>query len=134
MEPLQCDAAILLSPAQFEAFAMPGLRRLAENVDYPIYHLDGKATMRFMDHLCGLPGLKAIQYNPEPAVGYPYACLDDFQEIRRRGLALHVGCANVKDAVAVTKALGPDGLFIYLPRFDSLSEAEAAQNAIARVC
>ena len=71
MEAVQCDFAVMLSPAQFEEFVMPSLRRLTEYMDFSMYHLDGVCQMRFLDQLRSLPKLTGIQWNPEPQEADP---------------------------------------------------------------
>lgn len=132
MEAVQCDFAVMLSPAMFERFVLPDLRRLTEYLDFSLYHLDGSCQLRFLDLLRTLPRLHGIQWNPEPRAGRPAQWLEAFRDIRRRGFCLHVWVQNAEEAVCLTRALGPDGLLLSLPRFDSEAEAEAAIERIAR--
>lgn len=60
--------------------------------------------------------------------------LEALRDIRRRGWCLHVHCPTVADAMRLAEELGPDGLFLVLPPFDTRPEAEEAIAAIARVC
>jgi hypothetical protein len=133
-EAVQCDFAVMISPGQFDEFVMPDLRRLTEYLDFSLYHLDGTCQLRFLDLLADLPDLHGIQWNPEPDSGPPTEWLDAFRDIRSRGLSLYVNCPSVGEAAAVTRALGPDGLFIVLPRFETAAEAEAAIAAVERAC
>ena len=41
-------------------------------------------------------------------------------------------CRTVQQAVAITASVGPDGLFLTLPTFDTETEAHAAIAAIER--
>ena len=134
MEAAQCDFAVMLSPAQYEEFVMPYLRRLTDYLDYSLYHLDGTCQMRFLDPLRTLPKLNGIQWNPEPPAGPPTRWLDALREIRRRKFILAVPCDTVDLAAEVTKALGPDGLALFLPAFNSRDEAEQAIQRIQGVC
>ncbi len=133
-EAVQCDFAVMLSPAMFERFALPDLRRVTDYMDYSLYHLDGVCQMRFLDLLCTLPKLNGIQWNPEPPAGSPALWLDAFRAIRDRGLALYVTCNTVDEALVITRSLGPDGLMLVLPRFASRHEAEQAIREIERAC
>jgi hypothetical protein len=126
MEAVQCDFAIMLSPRMFEQFALPDLRRLTEYMSYSLYHLDGTPQMRFLDLLRTLPRLNGIQWNPEPPAGSPVGWIEAFREIRKRRFSLHIHCGSVGEAIEITRALGPDGLLLVLPRFDTLREAEQA--------
>jgi hypothetical protein len=133
-EAVQCDFAVLISPEMFQKFVLHDLQRLTEYLDYSLYHLDGTCQLRFPDQLAGLPKLNGIQWNPEPTAGSPVDWIDSFKEIRRRNLSLHVGCRSLDEALLITKELGPDGLMIELPLFDTAAEAESAVQAIAKVC
>lgn len=133
-EAVQCDFGVMLSPEMFEQFAMPGLRRLTEYLDYSLYHLDGVGQMRFLDQLETLPKLNGIQWNPEIFTEAQTKWIEAFREIRRRGFALYTHCNSVEEAVVITKELGPDGLMLVLPRFKSKDEADDAIKKIEAVC
>lgn len=130
VEAVQCDFAVMLSPAMFEQFVMPDLVRVTEHMDYSLYHLDGTVQMRFLDQLATLPKLNGIQWNPEPPANPPTRWLEAFHEIRKRDLILHINCATVDEAVIITREIGPDGLLFKLPPFATRLEAE---NAIASI-
>jgi hypothetical protein len=134
MEAVQCDFAVMLSPAQFERFVLPDLRRMTDYLDFSLYHLDGTCQMRFLDALRSLPKLNGIQWNPEPPADPPTRWIEAFREIRRRGFCLAIGCGSVEEAVVITQALGPDGLALFLPAFPSRAEAEAAIRRIEQAC
>jgi hypothetical protein len=134
---VQCDVAPAISPRLFEEMVLPDLRAFTEHLDRSVYHLDGTAQLRFLDQLACLPRLNGIQWNPEPSARPPGPWLDTFKEIRRRGWCLVFNrwdIGTVANAVLIAKAVGPDGLFIDLPVFDTLDEAYAAIEAIRRVC
>lgn len=130
-EAVQSDFSVMISPAMFERFVLPDLRRMTDAMDYSLYHLDGVCQMRFLDLLRSLPKLSGIQWNPEPPAGRPTKWLDAFKEIRKRGFCLHIWC-TVEEAVQITRELGPDGLLLVLPRFKSRDEAECAIRRIEK--
>jgi len=134
LEAVQCDFAVMLSPRMFETFVLPDLARTVEAFEYSLYHLDGTVQLRFIGLLATIPGLKGIQWNPEPGAGSPVLWLDALRDIRRHGWCLHVHCPSVADGVRLAEELGPDGLLLVLPPFDTRAEAEAAIVAIARAC
>jgi hypothetical protein len=134
MESVQCDFAVLLSPAMFEEFVLPDLARAVEFLDRSLYHLDGTCQMRFLDLIASCRGLSGIQWNPEPAAGSALGWVNGFKEIRRRGLSLDVRCAGAEEAVELTNVLGPDGLLLRLPEFGTVAEAEEAIRKIERAC
>lgn len=134
MDSVQCDFSIMLSPDQYNEFVAPDLEKLTLHFDYSYYHLDGHDNMRFLNTISSLKGLGAIQYTRVAGSDYPGYCLDDYREIRRRGLSLYAHCMNVDEAVETTKTVGPDGLFLALPQFSTVDEAEKAIRAIERAC
>jgi hypothetical protein len=87
--------------------------------------------MRFLDLLRQCPRLNGIQWNPEPTAGSPLQWLDVLREIRRRRFSLYIFC-SVDDAVALVRELGPEGLYLQLPAFNSLADAEAALRKFGR--
>jgi len=132
-EGVQCDFAVNLSPAMYKEFVYPDLRRVTDYFDAALYHLDGTCQMRFLEHLRAMPKLNGIQWNPETTAGSPADWLDALQEIRRQRFSLMIW-TSPEEAVAITRALGPDGLFLQLPTFTSEAAAEAAIRDIEYVC
>ena len=133
MEAVQCDFAVMLSPAMFDEFAMDDLRRVTEYMDYSLYHLDGTCQMRFLDQLASLKKLNGIQWNPEPAAlnrSEPQ-WIEAYRAIRAKGLSLYIFC-TVEQAEEITRQIGPDGLFLELPLFETRDQAEQAMRRIER--
>jgi hypothetical protein len=133
-EAVHCDFGVLLSPGMYEKFALPDLRRRTDYLDYSIYHLDGTCQMRFLKLLKTLPKLKAIQWSPEIKTVHPMTWIKDLKEIRNNKLSLYILCNNVEEAIYLTKELGPDGLMMVLPKFNSVVEAEIAIKKIENAC
>lgn len=139
LEAVQCDAAVLLSRPMFRRFVLPDLERQCAGFQYSLYHLDGTCQMRFLDDLRGVPGLRGIQWNPEPPandIADP-RWIAALREIRARGFLLqfnHWESRTVEQVEAVVRALGPSGLAFALPTFATVAEAEAAIERIARAC
>ena len=121
-EGVQCDFAVHFSPAMFEEFTLPDLRRTTEYLDRSLYHLDGTCQLRFLDQLRACPRLNGIQWNPETTALEPLKWLHAFREMRRRDFCIMIG-ATVDDAIEITKQIGPDGLFFCLPAFKTQDEA-----------
>ena len=108
-EMVQCDFAVNLSPEMFGRFVLPRLAEATRHFEYSCYHLDGVEQCRFLDQLCSLPRLNAIQWNPEPPAAPPLAWVEFFQAVRQRGRSLQINC-DADTAVALTERLGPDGM------------------------
>ena len=122
-EMVQCDFGIMLSPEMYGEFAISGLRRMTEYFDYSCYHLDGTPQIRFLDLLCGLPRLRAIQWNPEPPAPPPLEWLDFYREVRRRERSLWIAC-DAETAAQLTRELGPDGLMLSVRDLKDLDEVD----------
>jgi hypothetical protein len=133
-EAAQCDFGVMISPAMFDRFALPFLRSATDRADYSLYHLDGIEQLRFLDQLAELPGLNGIQWNPQPGEKDVRKWIDTFRQIRERGwlLLFNEYDIDVEQAVILHRELGPDGLWLSLPVFDSRGDAEAALLAIER--
>lgn len=56
--------------------------------------------------------------------------MDAFHDIRRRGMCLFISTSSVDEAAAITRELGPDGLMLSLPGFESEDHARAAIERI----
>ena len=133
-EAVQCDFAVTVSPELFREFVLPDLRVVTDDLDFSLYHLDGVEQMRFLDLLRECPKLNGIQWNPQPGVGSPTGFVDSFRRIQEHDFSLWIGCPSVDEAVELARALGPKGLFLTLPVFDSQRNAEEAVSRIAQAC
>jgi len=131
---VRCDAAVMLSPTMFEAFAVPGLRLQTDYLDHSLFNMDSTCMVRFLDSIAALPGLDGVFWNPEPGQAGLYAWVETLRDIRRRGLVVEVMAADTREACFVARELGPDGLLIALPRFSSTDEAKTAIQEIVDSC
>ena len=125
-----CDAGVMISPEMWAEFAVPILRRWTGSLDAALYHLDGVCQLRFLDMICSLPNLRGIQWAAEPAAGPPVKWIDTFRMLRERGLSLYIS-SSAEDALVITRALGPDGLFFTIG-CASREEGEAAIRAFEK--
>lgn len=66
---LQCDFSAMISPAMFDEFVLPRLRRQCRRLDYSVYHLDGPDAICHIDSILSIPELTALQW--EPGAGNP---------------------------------------------------------------
>jgi 5-methyltetrahydrofolate--homocysteine methyltransferase len=62
--PIQCDFSALLSPKQFEKFALPQIKEQCKFLDQTIYHWDGPRQIHHLDHLLSISELDGIQWTP----------------------------------------------------------------------
>jgi hypothetical protein len=57
-----CDFATMISPKQFDEFALPPIIDEIKIADHNIFHLDGKGVAKNIDVLLDLPEITAIQW------------------------------------------------------------------------
>lgn len=122
---VQCDSAIMISPDMFEEFVLPPLKQQCQWLDYSMYHLDGSAQLRHLDHILSIETLNAIQWNPEP--DQPNAgslhWLDLYKKILESGKSVQIIKAKPKQVKPLVENLGNKGLYIAVD-CDSDSELE----------
>jgi hypothetical protein len=120
----------MISAADFDRFVMPYLEKATAWLDCSLYHLDGMDQLRHLDSLASLPGLNGIQVNPEPGRESPLEWLPELRDMRKRGLSVYTICKSGDEAVALTRELGPDGLFI---RIDGVQDEAEAESIVEKV-
>ncbi len=113
---LQCDAAAMLSPAQFAEFVVPFLQEQCAWLDYPFFHLDGTDCLRHLDHLLAMEGLRAVQWTPQsradlPDVGEPH-WFDLYKRILQAGKSVQLWGVEPDQVFPLLDAVGPKGLHI----------------------
>lgn len=57
-----CDVAAMISPAYFERFSLPLLKRELPGMTHCVYHVDGKGVAQHLEHILALPEIQAIQW------------------------------------------------------------------------
>ena len=108
----QNDFSCMMAPAQFAGLDVPFLADLSSRMDYAMYHLDGTGALGHADALCGVEGLRAIQW--VPGAGAPEGVshwLPLFRRIREVGKSLEV-FAGPTEVPRLLSELGPRGLLI----------------------
>lgn len=111
---LQCDAAALFSPAMFEQFVVPYLRRSVEFLDYSMFHVDGHQALVHVDCLLDLEGLDAVEWTPDPQVppgGSPH-WYDLYQRILAARKAVWVANIDTEDVLPLLDAIGGRGVYL----------------------
>lgn len=122
--PIQCDFSAMMSPTQFERFALPFLREQCRRLDYTVYHWDGPGQIAHLEHLLSIEELTGIQWTPgagqpgvESSTWFPL-----YRRIQARGKRLVLLGAERKSVPFLLKELSPRGLLI---RTSCLTEEEA---------
>lgn len=128
---IQCDFSAMMAPDQFCEFVIPGLKKQCAEIDYTMYHLDGKDAIVHLDALMTLEQLNCLQWTAgagQPGGGselwYPI-----YEKARRHGKGLWIGLdgslrSMVDEADQLVKHLGPEGLYFHFCA--EFTESEAA--------
>ena len=130
MEAVQCDFSVMLSPEMFREFVYPDVKRITSYMDRSVWHHDGEEQFRFIEMIASLPKMRAVQWVFYIKNEHPSEQIQYFKRIKDLGLSLYAGVRSANEAVYLTKTLGPDGLLIELPVFESEKDA---LNALSRI-
>jgi len=57
-----CDFATMISPEQFEEFALPIIKDETKHMTHNIFHVDGKGVANHIDYILSIPEINAIQW------------------------------------------------------------------------
>lgn len=66
-----CDFSTMISPAHFEQFGLPQIRRELPGMDRCVFHMDGKGVARHLDTILTQPGIQAIQWVQGVGLDWP---------------------------------------------------------------
>jgi hypothetical protein len=105
---IECDFAVMVSPAMFKKFFVPALEQQMEWIGRTIYHLDGPGQLPHLKTLLSLPGLLGIQWIPLPGQRAS-DWIELYQCIQAAGKRLVVACAP-EEVQPLMAALKPGGL------------------------
>ncbi len=109
--PLQDDISFMLSDAMYQEFCLPYLKRCAEAIEYPLYHLDGPSAICHLDSLLTIPNLRAVQWVPgagEEEITQWYGLI---RRILASGKSAQVFCTP-EELAPLIDAVGPDRLLV----------------------
>ena len=113
--PLQCDLAAMISPKDFEKFAMPSLKRISDFLDHSLFHLDGPGQIAFLDQLLAVEKIDGIQWVPgdgsSPVFDDKWFPMYKKIQDANKNLVLH-GLYTVDDVVKICDNLSPKGLWL----------------------
>jgi len=116
--PLQDDFCAMISPSQFEEFALPHLTRQTEYMDRSIYHLDGPGEIPHLDMLLDIPTLNGIQWISgdahEPLYDEKWFPMYRKIQDKKKNLVLMDAISenHLKGAEALIKSIDPIGTYI----------------------
>ena len=134
---IQCDVAVLLSPAQFDKYVMPSLEKQLSRIDNSLYHLDGPDAIKYLDSILSLKNLKALQFTPgdgnlppEKECWYPI-----YDKVKKSGKSIWVhltGDDPINDSRKLIERYGTAGVYLLYPNQEeefAKKLSDAAYNA-----
>ena len=118
-----CDVAAMMSPAYFERFSLPLLKRELIGMTDCVYHVDGKGVAQHLDHILALSEIQAIQWvqglgRDEPIMQW----VPLLKRIREAGKSIVVDL-QLAELEAFIAAMKPEGVLLCLGVEPDLQEA-----------
>jgi|GEM_PF-285833 len=109
--PLEADAAITLSPGDFESLILPEIEYLTSKIDHTIYHFDGREQQKFLDLILSLDQIQGVQWDPQIDFDEsPLNSLEILQRVQQADKKLIIPMWNrareVKEVLANLKSEG----------------------------
>ena len=101
----------MISPAMFNEFFLPSLRRQTQWVERTIYHLDGPGAIRHLDALLHLDTLDGIQWVPGTGEKPMREWIPLLKRIQDGGKLLVVACI-ADEVLSLLDALRPEGVLL----------------------
>ncbi len=128
---LQVDCSVMLSPKQFERFALPELTRLARWLDQAVYHLDGQEQIRHLPCILSVPNIRMIQWTPVDGQPKTSAFLPVLQQIQAAGRGL-VLMPQKEELPALLEGLAPGGVIYNVRGVQTQAEAADVMAFVER--
>ena len=122
-----CDFSFMISPAQFDEFALPHLRNEIRTMTHNVYHIDGKGVANHTDSILGVAGIHAIQW--VQGVGDDYPILQHLPYIKRlqSKRAPVIIDFDKRDLEALLSELRPEGVLLW-----TATDNEEQEHAIIK--
>ena len=128
-----CDFWCMVSHDIAREMVLPDISTEIDACDRNLFHLDGPAALRHLDLLLDLPRLDAVQWIYGDGHGSAADWIPVYQRIRAAGKSVQVVAKDGDDALAIIRAVGPEGLWFTIGNpFASDEEAEAFLREVAR--
>lgn len=108
------DFSALISPAFYQEFGLPLLKREVQGMTHNIYHVDGKGVAKHLDAILSVPEVDAIQWVQGVGTDYPIMQWVPFiKGLQERGVPVIVDLAK-QDLDAFMQEMHPKGLFLWI--------------------
>jgi len=123
------DFSAMVSPAMYDEFFLPGIRRECQFLDASIYHLDGPGALRHLDSILSIPELNAVQWVFGAGNEGYHRWVDVYHRIQSAGKGAQVICAY-DEIPQVLETLQPEGLFLSV---SGVPDREAGLDLLKRL-
>jgi hypothetical protein len=117
-----CDFSYLISPADFNALFLEGLRREMQHMQANVYHLDGPASLNHLDALLSLEELDMIQWVYGEGNGRATDHLAVYKKIQAAGKAIQIQTVDMDEVDTIIEELRPNGVWMHV---NATNEEEA---------
>lgn len=125
-----CDLGSMISPAMFDACALPYIKREVKHFRHNIFHVDGKDVARHLDRLLEIPEIQAFQW--VQGVGLDRPILQWVPLIRRiqaAGKSVVVDL-HLTELEAFMQALRPEGIFLCIDEADPQTQKSVLEKLL----
>jgi hypothetical protein len=124
----------MLSGDLAERLVLPRIVQEMEGLERSIFHLDGPGALRHLDLLLTLPQLTAVQWVYGDGNGPASRWVDVYRRILAAGKSVQVMAADMDDAMAVARAIGPGGVWYTISKpAETVDEANAFLKALEKL-
>lgn len=122
-----CDFSSLISPAAFNKFGLPILKREVKNMTRNIFHVDGIGVAKHLQAILSVPEVHALQWVQGVGDDYPIMQWVPFiKEYQAKGIPMVIDL-DKEDLDAFIDAVRPEGLFLWVA-----TESEEDEISILR--
>jgi len=128
---LQCDFSYMISPKQFERYALPELEELCAKIENPFYHLDGKGQIAHLDAVLSVKKLKGVQWIPGAGQPDSSEWLELLAKIREAGKLCQI-YTSPEGAMRVKRELGGSGFAFMLGDCGGAEDSERIFKELTR--
>lgn len=119
--PIQEDISYMISGEMFREFSLPYIERQTQCMEYPMYHLDGKGQISFVDDIASLSRMRAVQWLPGAGNWGIRQWLDLIKHIKSLGTAVQVFAHSMEEIELLINEVGTKGLLVTV-EFDNEQE------------
>ena len=121
------DFSFMISPGQFNEFALPILQKEVKTMTHNVFHVDGLGVARHIDSILSVPEIRAIQWVQGMADDYPIMQhLAFIRYIQSKGASVIVDL-DKKDLEKFMDCMSPKGIFLWVA-----TDNEAEEMAIIK--